>query len=240
MRGNISRMQKVLNQLYSLSNQSLKTFAEGLIPNAKPMIGVKIPVLRKIAKEIANDNPLFFIENNDLSYYELELLEGMVIGYWKTDLMTKLTYIDCFINQIHDWSVCDSFCASLKIKKQDLATMWNFLLNHLESNHEFVKRFVVIMMMNHFLIDEYIEQVMEIINHLNSSEYYLQMGIAWLLATMMVKYPDKTLLYLEHHNLDQWTFQKALQKMLESYRVSDEIKIKIRNMKKQAKEIKNV
>lgn len=235
----VKPMQKILDKLYALSSNKIGEFANSLIPNAKPMIGVRIPEVRKLAKEIIKDDPLAFIHKNDLSYYELELLQGIVIAGMKKDLMEKLPLINDFIYQIHDWSVCDTFCSSFKLTKKDEDIMWHFLLNYLSSKYEFVKRFVVVMMMGHFLTDKYIDQVIQIVDQMSDDRYYYRMGAAWLIATMMAKYPDKTLVYLQHHHLDDWTYNKALQKMLESYRVSDEMKIIIRELKKK-KEDTNV
>ncbi len=227
-------MVDVLKKLQELSSHKLGEFAGSLIPNSAPMLGVSITNLRKLAKDIAKTNGSEFINNNNFEYYELEQLQGMTIAYLKIDIIAKLPLIAKFIYQIHDWSVCDCFCSSFKLNDLEKKVMWNLLLNYLDSNYEFVKRFVVVMMMSHFLTDEYVDKIIQIVDKMVDDRYYFRMGVAWLIATMMAKYPEKTLDYLKYSKLDDWTYNKALQKMVESFRVSAEIKIMLKKMKRKS------
>jgi 3-methyladenine DNA glycosylase AlkD len=154
----------------------------------------------------------------------------MVLGLMKSDLSVILKYVKDFIPHINDWSVNDTFCQSFKIAKKYQKEVWDFLMNYVNSNKEFELRVVVVMMMCHFINDEYINSVIEFIDQTKHNGYYYKMGCAWCLQVIMVKYPDLCYNYLECNHLDDWTFNKAIRKMIESYRISDDMKDKIRKL----------
>lgn len=111
--------------------------------------------------------------------------------------------------------------------------MWKWIEKYLKSNKEFEIRFGIIVMLDFFVIDEYIDAVLERLNNIeNIDEYYVKMAIAWNISICFVKYPEKTMKFLKHNQLDDFTYNKALQKIIESYRVEEETKKVIRNMKR--------
>ena len=150
----------------------------------------------------------------------------------KRDLSVILKYVKDFIPHINDWSVNDTFCQTFKIAKKYQKEVWDFLMNYVNSNKEFELRVVVVMMMCHFINDEYINSVIEFIDQTKHSGYYYKMGCAWCLQVIMVKYPDLCYNYLLNNHLDDWTFNKAISKMIESYRISNDMKDKIRKLKR--------
>lgn len=188
--------------------------------------GISIPELRKFARKVAKDNYKEFLENNDCSTFELRLLHAFVIGYAKDDIDILLKYFKDFMPHVDDWAVNDSLCQSFKIVRRHPDTVWDFLMNYKNSPKEFESRIVSVILLSHYLNDEYIDRVINVLNELNTDDYYSQMGVAWAIATIMGKYPEKCLTYLKSDkcNLDKTTFKKSLQKIRESYRVSDEIK----------------
>ncbi|MBR2068374.1 MAG: DNA alkylation repair protein [Candidatus Gastranaerophilales bacterium] len=196
--------------------------------------GISIPELRKFAKKLAKENYKEFIEHNDYSSFELKMLHAFLIGYLKDDINTLLKYFKDFIPYVDDWAVNDSLCQNFRIARKYPDTVWNFLLNYKNSKKEFESRIVAVVLLSHYLNDEYIDRVIEVINSLNTDDYYSQMGTAWAVATIMGKYPEKCLEYLksEKCNLDKITYNKSLQKIKESYRVSDKMKLITNNLKK--------
>ena len=188
--------------------------------------GISIPELRKFAKQVARKDYKEFIEHNDYSSFELKLLHAFVIGYIKDDIKTILKYFKAFIPQVNDWAVNDSLCQNFRISRKYPEIVWDFLMKYKNSKKEFESRIVSVVLLSHYLNDEYIDRVIDVLDKLNTDDYYSQMGVAWALATVMGKYPDKCLAYLKSKNchLNKITLKRTKQKIRESFRVPDEIK----------------
>ncbi len=225
-------INSIIDKLYELKDQEYMEFSSSLNPTAISMIGVRIPILRTLAKEIAKNNPIYFLKNNPMNNFELLSLQAMVLGYMKEDINVILSFVKDFIPHICDWSVNDTFCQTFKIAKTHQLEVWNFLSNYFNSKKEFELRVVVVMMMCHFINDEYINNVLEFINNTKHDGYYYKMGCAWCLQVIMTKYPELCYNFLKNNNLSDWIHNKAIQKMLESYRISNDMKDKIRKLKR--------
>lgn len=196
--------------------------------------GISVPELRKFAKQIAKSDYITFVENNDFSSYELKLLHAFVLGYIKSDIQTLLQYFKDFIPQVDDWAVNDSLCQNFKIARKYPDEVWKFLMRYKKSKKEFESRIVSVMLLSHYLNDKYIDKVISILDKLNTDDYYSQMGVAWAFATIMSKYPNKCIEYLksDNCNLNKTTYNKSLQKIRESFRISDNIKSVTKSMVK--------
>ncbi|MCR5322234.1 MAG: DNA alkylation repair protein [Lachnospiraceae bacterium] len=220
------KLQDIRDEIATLADPKNAEFFLKLNPTAKlPCAGVRIPQMRKLAQKIAKDDYRSFLDNNPMDTFEMECLQAFVIGYAKDDINVILGYLDAFIPKVHDWSVSDSLCQTFKIAKKYPAETYAVLSKYKDSKREFEVRIVAIMLMSQFLNDEYIDTVIEVINSLYTEDFYAKMGVAWAVATIMAKYPDKCLDYMlsPDNRLDDWTYKKALQKMKESYRVDNEI-----------------
>ncbi len=196
--------------------------------------GTSVPDIKKLAKLIARDNYKEFIESNDNSSFELKLLHAFVLGYAKDDIETILKYFERFMPQVDGWAVNDSLCQSFKISRKYQEVVWDFLMKYKNSKKEFESRIVSVVLLSHYLNDNYIDKVIKVLNELNTDDYYSQMGVAWAVATVMAKYPKKCLDYLNSKecNLGKITYNKSLQKIRESLRVSDEIKRTAKGLKR--------
>ena len=226
-------MDKILKQLFELQDKKYKEFHSSLCPNVDNIIGVRIPELRKLAKQIAKENPKEFIENPvKKQYYEEIMLEGFVIGYMKATLEEKLHYLDNFIPEIDNWAVCDCTASTLKFIDKYKKEAWEYLQKYINSKKEFEKRFAIIILMDYYLTDEYIDKVLEIYNKIDSDQYYVQMGIAWAISVWFVKYREKTRKILDNNNLSTFTHNKSIQKIIESTRVDKETKEELKKLKK--------
>lgn len=226
-------MDKILKQLFELQDKKYKEFHSSLCPNVDNIIGVRIPELRKLAKQIAKENPKEFIENPvKKQYYEEIMLEGFVIGYMKATLEEKLHYLDNFIPKIDNWAVCDCTASTLKFIDKYKKEVWEYLQKYINSKKEFEKRFAIIILMDYYLTDEYIDKVLEIYNKIDSDQYYVQMGIAWAISVCFVKYREKTRKILHNNNLSTFTHNKSIQKIIESTRVDKETKEELKKLKK--------
>lgn len=225
-------MENIRKKLFEMQDKTYQEFHRGLCPNVDDIIGVRIPDLRKIAKQIAKENPREYLEKIPKEYYEEKMLQGFVIGYMKASLEEKLRYLDKFVPAIDNWAICDCCTSTYKFTNQYQKEVWEYLKKYLNSNKEFELRFAIIMLMDYYLTEEYIDEVLKIYDNIHHDGYYVKMGVAWALSVCYVKFPERTMKFLKNNNLDDFTYNKALQKMIESYRVDEKTKQLFRKMKR--------
>lgn len=222
----------VRNEIFARIDPDYKTFLMTLIPNKTNILGVRLPHLRQIAKTIAKGDWRTYLNDASDDYFEEVMLQGIVIGYVKTDIRERLKLIEAFVPKIDNWSVCDSFCASLKSTKQHRDVVWKFLQQYFSSNKEFELRFAIVMLIHYYIEETYIQRVIDILDRIQHDGYYVKMAVAWALSICFVKFPEWTMNYLKNNSLDDFTYNKALQKIIESDRIDNETKETIRQMKR--------
>lgn len=202
----------------------------------KNMEKFTIPEARKLSKRIAKDNYKEFLDKDPLDSFEIKMIHAFVIGYAKDDIKILIKYFEDFIPYVDDWAINDALCQNFKITKKYHKDVWNMLINYKSSYIDFEVRVVAVMLLTYYLTDEYINEVLEVLNNLHLVGYYSKMGVAWALATATArdKYPIQIKKYMEsnENKLDDWTYNKTLQKIRESFRVSDEIKEWSRRVKR--------
>lgn len=224
----------IINKIFELSDNEYKKFHSNLCPGTDNIVGVRVPVLRNYAKELIRQYPLNELLNNiGDNYYEEIMLKGMLIGLAKNeniDLILK--YVKEFVPKIDNWAICDTFCAGLKITNKNNTKMLEFIKNYKTSKSEFEVRFFIVMLLDYYIDDEHIDYVLKNLNTIKTDEYYVQMAVAWCVSVCIVKYYDKSVKFLQNCNLDKITYNKSLQKAIESFRISDEQKSYLRNLKK--------
>lgn len=225
--------QKIKEEIFVLSDKKYKEFHSNLCPGTSNIIGVRVPVLRSYAKELSKEYKIEdLLKTIDNEYYEEIMLKGMLIGLDKKEFNCILKEIEDFVPKIDNWAICDVFCAGLKITKKYKKEMWEFLQYYLKSDKEFFIRFGVVMLLDYYIEDEYIEKDFRIFDTIKNDAYYVQMAVAWAISICLIKFYDRTVKYLKTANLDKFTYNKAIQKAIESYRITDEQKIELREMKK--------
>ena len=216
---------EIIKRLNDMADAGYCKFSSSLIPGSKPLIGVRIPNLRTFAKEIAQNDYQSFLNNVGHDFFEEDMLEGLVIAYMKIDLPAKLEFVKKFVDKIDNWSVNDSFCNSLKDIKDNRSAGYEFLKQYFNSEKEYENRFANIMLMSYYLIPEYIDRVFMVFSEFSHEAYYAKMGVAWAVATAFAKFPEKTMEFMQNWKTDSLTYNMAIRKMCESYRVSKEDKI---------------
>lgn len=224
-------MENIREQLFKKQDLKYKEFHSSLCPNVEKIIGVRVPELRNIAKEIAKEDYDKFLEQSKDEYYEELVLQGLVIGYAKISIQETFKYLKKFVPKINSWAVCDTTCSNLKITKKYMNEMWRFLEQYINSRNEYEIRFALVMYLNYYLTDDYIDEILQKIDKINNDKYYVQMAIAWLISFAYIKQKEKTEKYLQKNNLDKFTLNKSIQKICESYRVSEEDKARLRKYK---------
>jgi 3-methyladenine DNA glycosylase AlkD len=222
----------VRETLEGMAEPEYQQFSAALLPNVDNLLGVRLPLLRKLAQKMAKEDWRSYLKSNDTCYFEETMLQGMILGYVRADVEEILAYVVEFVPRIDNWSVCDSFCSGLKFTKNHRELVWGFLQPYLASTQEYEIRFGVVMLLSFFIEEEYIDLLLLRLNALRHEGYYAKMAVAWALSLCYVKFPETTWTYLQNSQLDTFTYNKALQKITESYRVDAECKAKIRSMKR--------
>ena len=222
---------KLINYLNNIVEEKYKDFNSKLVLTKYKMYGIKVPILRDIAKKISKTNIISFLDIVKSNSYEEVMIEGLVISYIKeVDLCIK--YFNKFINKIDNWAICDTCISSMKIVNKNKELFLKQIKKYIKSKNEYVVRVGVVLLLNYYIEDSYIDLVFDIINSINREDYYINMAIAWLVSVCFVKYRNKTFKYLNDNKLNRFTYNKSIQKIIESYRVSLEDKEILRSMKR--------
>ncbi|MGI5892658.1 MAG: DNA alkylation repair protein [Bacillota bacterium] len=228
--------QSLVEYMKFLADEKFRAFSKKLIPNTVNVIGVPMPVIQSLAKQIAKGNWRQYLHLAGAQSHEELLLQAAVIGHIKVgkdiDTQEMLSLISDFVPQINNWAVCDTFCAGLKFVYKNKPEMYAFLQKYLLSDREFELRFVTVMLMLYFIDDDYVEELFNIFDSIKHDGYYVKMALAWALSMCFIKYRQKTIAYLKDNSLDNFTYNKALQKIIESQRVTIDDKNMIRKMKR--------
>ena len=226
--------QQIKEELKGLSDKKYQEFHSSLCPGTENILGVKVPVLRNYAKQLFKvQDWKQTIKQIDDEYYEEIMIQGMLIGQaTNEDINIILKYVEIYVPKIYNWAICDTFCAGLKITKKYKKEMWNFIQKYLKSEKEFEIRFAIVMILDYYIENEYLLKDFEIFENIKHQGYYVKMAIAWAISICLIKSYDETIKYLNNCNLDNWTYNKAIQKAIESYRISDKQKENLKKMKK--------
>lgn len=226
--------ERIKEKIFELADEKYKEFHSGLCPETPNIVGVRVPILRDYAKELFKEADWKeTIKEIDNEYYEEIMLQGMLIGQAKKeDINIILKYVESYVPKIDNWAICDVFCAGLKITKKYKKEMWSFIQKYLKSDKEFEIRFAVVMILDYYIEEEYLQYDFEIFEKIEKDDYYVKMAVAWAISICLIKSYDETIEYLKHAKLNTWTYNKAIQKAIESYRISDEKKECLKKMKK--------
>jgi 3-methyladenine DNA glycosylase AlkD len=220
-------------ELDLLGDEKNAEFINKLTPGGFRFIGARVPEVRALAKRIANDDWHRYLDEWTETCQEDVMLRGLVIAYAKMGTDERLSLYEEFVPMIRNWAVCDSFCMTWKVKDADRSKVWDFIEPYMHTSDEFQMRFSTVMMISNFMTDGYVDRVISEMDAADNDGYYLKMAVAWAISVCFVKYPERTMIYLRGPNrLDDFTYNKSLQKIVESYRVDDATKDVIRGMKR--------
>ena len=222
-------------QLLAMADPAYRDFNASLIPSIGPSIGIRIPQLRQMARRIARA-PSWrdFVRRDDCLYHEERMLQGMVIGYARCPIDEKLALVARFVPKIDNWALCDCFC--WRLRPEERAPMWRFIQPYFDSQGEFDIRFAVVMATANFIDGEHLEALLRHFDSFRHPAYYARMGVAWAVSVCFVKFPERMRRWLgDGCRLDEWTFRKSIQKIIESYRVTAADKEFVRALRQQAK-----
>lgn len=218
--------------LKEMSEEEYRRFSSNLLPGVENILGVRVPTLRKLAKEILKKDWKYMIEDYEIIYFEERMIQGLVTAMIKVDKKEKFEYISKFIKNIDSWSICDSFCSTLKVSGEYKDEMWEFLKQYFESRKEYEVRFAFVMALMYFIEEKYLDEIFKYADSIQNSAYYAQMAVAWAISICYVSFRKETLNYLQNSKLDEFTYNKSIQKMIESNRVAKEEREMLKKYKK--------
>lgn len=227
-------MNNQINQkLHELAEEDYKLFNLKIIPTNYEVLGVRMPALKKLAKEIADSSKLeVYLKNAELSTYEQILLYGLVLGQIRKPRMeTIFHYLDPLILKFDNWAHVDTIISSLKVFKKHHEEVLTHFLPLKTHEGEYTKRVFVIVLMDYFMTDADIDTTLKHLSEVPQGQYYVDMAIAWALSVGLIKYYDKTMPYIEGRVFSKFVHNKAIQKARESYRISPEIKEELNRLK---------
>ena len=222
-------IEEITAKLYDLTEEDFRVFNSKLLPGVTRILGVRLPAMRKLAKKTAKGDFRSYLEEAHEkitadSIHEEIMMQGLVIGYAKMERDEYRKYLDEFVPKISNWSVCDSCVNGFKFMRNDPEYWFDYLKIYRDSKEEFELRFMIVAMMNHFVDEDHIDEILSICNEIHHDGYYVKMAVAWTLQVCYVKFPEKTSRLLENNGMDDFTHNKAIQKIRESYQVSREEK----------------
>lgn len=215
--------QDYLEKLILLQDEKYRKFHEKLTTTKYPILGINVPSQRKIAQKISKTDILSFLSFVTNTYYEEVMIEGFVIANIMEEALF-FEYFEKYLPKIDNWAICDGFCNSLKIVAKQPEKYFEYFLNLLKKEEPFTIRVGLITLLSFYMKEEYIEKILEQINQITSSNYYVNMGQSWLLAEIYIHNDKKVKEFLEHTNWNDFTVNKTISKIRESYRVTKEQK----------------
>lgn len=222
-----------IDYLYSLQDLKYQTFHSKLLKDDNVnLIGIRVPILKEIAKEIAKGDYPSFIKNNTHKTYEENMIHGLVIGYVKEPFKDVLVLLDNFIPYNDNWAVNDTVCANMKVFKKNLDEGYQYILKLITSNETWKIRFGLVLLLDFYINETYLNDIFRICDNIKNKDYYVQMAVAWLISICFIKYQTDTYNYLLNNKLDTFTFNKTISKICDSYRVEKDIKVELKKIRR--------
>lgn len=221
----------MLEELRKYKKDNIMLYTKKVIPGCKPCIGVKASNLKMLAKEMVKNNKFdFFNEKHEL--YEEDIIHAYMIGHIKDYEFVKKCLRN-YVPLINNWAMCDSLVLGLKIVKKNLKDFFSFIYEYGNSNEEYELRFHLICLLAYYCSkEEYIDYIFDKLDNINNEKYYVKMAKAWLLCECMIKNRERTMDYMQKSKMDDWSYNKAIQKMIESFRISNEDKLYLKTLKR--------
>ena len=228
-------MTKITQTLFENADESYKNFHQSIVPTLpkERIIGVRVPVLRKIAKQLKKDESSKSLVNEFMQelpheYYDEDMLHAIILSD-ERDFSTALKRTSEFLPYIDNWAVCDTFCP--KAFGKNKKALWQEIEKWLESEKTFTVRFGIVNAMRFFLDEDFSAEKMKKVLEVSNEDYYVRMAIAWYMSVALVKQWEVAIKVVEDKSLGAWVHNKSIQKSCESFRLSAEQKQYLKTLK---------
>ncbi|MGX8714756.1 MAG: DNA alkylation repair protein [Lachnospiraceae bacterium] len=222
---------EIVTELFRMRDVDYALLQAKIIPTvaADRIIGVRTPALRVFAKDLYKDRDKEdFLSCTPHQYFDEDQLHAFVISLEK-NFDKCIAEVDAFLPFIDNWATCDQL--SPKVFKREPEKLLQYIQSWIKSDQTYTVRFAIGMLMQHFLDERFEVGYVDMVAEVKSEEYYINMMIAWYFATALAKQYERTVPYLEGKRLDGWVHNKAIQKSVESYRITDEQKAYLKTLK---------
>ena len=227
----IENYEQLRKELNVNADGKFAEFSKRIIPSSRPFIGVKIPKVREIVKRVPKEKISELLAVEPVAIEEV-LARGFMIA--RLPYLEMCSAFDLQVSYIGDWSTCDTFCAAIRktVSKNREEFFEEKIIPLLGSYEEFRTRVGVVLLLG-YVSSEWLDKIFDEVEKLATrEEYYVRMAVAWLVAECFIEFPEETLEYMRRSTLPAWTFNKAISKVCDSYRVESEMKEKLRKMRK--------
>lgn len=222
-------IEEIIKDLSANADTKREAFTNKIIPNCGNSLGLRNDDVIKYVKK-HSDKMTSFLNLEPHRYYETDLIRAYSLAKIDISFVEKLPLIKEFSKTINNWAVCDFFVGHLKIKKEELGLLYEYAISLLPSEEEFVSRLGIVILLGRFVNVGYINKWVLEIRKIKTGKYYIDMGYAWLLSVMCVKFPNEFFKFMESANLTNFVLRKTISKIQDSFRVSDEIKQKAKKL----------
>jgi len=220
-----------INYLYSISDSKYKEFT-GNIGTNKNIIGIRVPDLRSMAKEISLGNYESFIKLDKHMTREEIILHGLILGYIKIPFNKLILMLDDFLKYNNSWETNDITVSNLKVFKKNRVEGLDYINKLVKSTNPYTVRFGLILLLDYYKDPSYTNISLDIIDNLKLDDYYVKMGVAWLVSELFINDSQAVLKWLKKTKIDTFTYNKSISKICDSYRVDNKGKEMLKKMKK--------
>lgn len=231
--------QEIYEGLLALADPDYQAFQSRLLPGIDGVLGVRTPALRKYSKELLKKDWILYIrelkeawDRGEPLYYEEKLLWALCIGQGLKTWQEAEGRVREFVPVIDSWAVCDLFCGALKAAKKAPEDSFAFVRSYFSSDQEYELRFGAVMLLSYFTEGDYAREGLALLDQVRHEGYYVKMAVAWAVSIYFIRQPALTMEYLRRSSLDDWTYNKTIQKIRESFRVDLETKNLLQSMKR--------
>jgi 3-methyladenine DNA glycosylase AlkD len=224
-------MEKIVKELFEMQDEKYRDFQSALIPGSdlEKVIGIRTPLLRKYAKNLPLEDAKAFLLELPHEYFDENQLHAFIVSEIK-DIDACIKEVNTFLPYVDNWATCDQMSPVIFKKHKDKLLVE--VKRWIASSETYTVRFGIKMLMQHFLDEDFNLEYPEMVAKIQSEEYYVKMMIAWYFATALSKQYDSVIPFIEEGRLEKWTHNKAIQKSIESYRITTEQKKYLRTLKK--------
>ena len=221
-------VSKIQGTLFSMKDDDYRLFQSKIVTDSHyEIIGVRLPQIRKYAKQLAREKEQILFEDR---YFEEVLLHGLYIATLRCPFDEKIAMIEDYLPLIDSWAICDSFVTSIKDITKNRETYFPFLKKYLSVKAEFIQRYALVVLLDHYITDEWLDELYQIVETQNYQGYYSLMAGAWLLSYLFIHDFNRTAEFVRNAKLDDFIRKKGIRKALDSYQLNLEQKNILRSL----------
>ncbi len=231
-----SDQKNLRSLLTNVATSNYASFMQKLEPNIK-VLGVNSANIKKVAKLVMKNSTRCFEISKltlDEPYLEELMVQAYIIAHLKVE--NRIELVDKFLQNLRGWALCDFLCSELKEAKEKHNIYWIYIKSKFSSKKPAYVRFAAVMSLKYFILDEYKDEIFFFIKRIDYKEYYLSMGVAWLISTLYLKFPEESLNILRNEKIDCKMRLMAIQKIIDSLKVSSYDKEKLKILRCQMRE----